>query len=1165
MNVQKALRTGTCGSLYSSANSQFQPKAANQSSRHKMRHFKNGKTGQRRWRGNRLLAAALCLQLFWPGRGLALDPARDILQYNCQTWSHQSGLPANAIYAICQSKDGFLWLGTKQGMVRFDGVEFSVLRLPDNRLFRYQAISSLCSSRDGGIWFGIQNGAFGHYSRKAGFTTLPENPYLDPGMDVRTLLEARDGSLWVGSGLQPATVFAGDTNLTKHFDDEQVCITIYEDSHNRIWLGTVGQKFNYWDGSRLVPFPDSSITNNFVFAVAEDALGQIWLGTQSGLLCYDASLRRMEIPTLDGKITALLLDRHGALWIGTVRRGLWRFKDGQYSNLTKQDGLADNTVTALCEDREGSLWVGTQDGLSQLSDVRFPLYSKEQGLADGSFHAVCASAKGGLWAGSTAGLTYYDGHQASNYSTEAGLSNLWVKTPFEARNGDVYFINGEREILILSGGNVAARMNYQNQWPTAFTEDAEGVLVSVGDTLLRISRNGLQPYRFQSDEEPQFNWIRNLGICRDDTILVATVNGLFRVKNGEFKRLGMTNGLPVSEVLWASEDEDGTIWAGLAGGLARIKGDRVDAFTQQQGLFDDYISAIVPDNHGWLWMHSPQGIYRVSRSSVSDVADHRSSRLQCVSYEGLESVKTTETADIEPTACRTTDGRIWFPAPQGLIMVDPDHLPDYTNSPFVHIQRVRINGVERPCQPQVSAPQGRGELEVEFTAATFIKPRKVQFRYKLEGYEPNWIEAGARRSAFFANLKPGSYRFSVQARNDDGSWSADSDSLALRLEPHYYQTAWFDALLGGLGCAALLGLYARRMQKRRQKERSLLKARELLEAEVLSRTAELAKANSSLQQEVAGHKQTAAELKKKTQSLEREIEERKRMQLEVERAQRELLDASRLAGMSEIATNVLHNVGNVLNSVNISASLATERVKNARTANLAKVTDLLLEHQHDMAAFISSDPKGRQVLSYLAKLSAQLQADQASAVQELDSLRKNVEHINEIVATQQNYANVSGVKEIVNIHSLIEDSLRMNQGTFTRHKVEVIRDFADVPPVNVDRHKILQILINLLRNAKHACDESGRADKRMVVRVARDDARLKISVVDNGVGIPPENLNRIFNHGFTTRRNGHGFGLHSGALAAREMGGSLTVHSEGPGKGAAFTLELPLPSMEERS
>jgi signal transduction histidine kinase len=254
---------------------------------------------------------------------------------------------------------------------------------------------------------------------------------------------------------------------------------------------------------------------------------------------------------------------------------------------------------------------------------------------------------------------------------------------------------------------------------------------------------------------------------------------------------------------------------------------------------------------------------------------------------------------------------------------------------------------------------------------------------------------------------------------------------------------------------------------------------------------------------------------------------------------------------------VLHNVGNVLNSVNVSAGLIVESVKKSRVSSLVKVVDLLQEHRHDLSSFITQDPKGKHVPAHLAQLSEYLLANQEALVSELDLLQRNVEHIKEIVAMQQNYATVGGVKEVIDVVGLVEDSLRMNESALNRHRVEVIREFENVPPMNIEKHKILQILVNLVRNAKYACDESKRSDKRLTVRVANGDGRVRISVIDNGVGIPSENLTRIFNHGFTTRKSGHGFGLHSGALAAKEMGGSLTVHSDGPGQGATFTLELP--------
>ena len=300
-----------------------------------------------------------------------------------------------------------------------------------------------------------------------------------------------------------------------------------------------------------------------------------------------------------------------------------------------------------------------------------------------------------------------------------------------------------------------------------------------------------------------------------------------------------------------------------------------------------------------------------------------------------------------------------------------------------------------------------------------------------------------------------------------------------------------------------------------------------------------------------------------TMGISRCITRQKEAQAELENLHKKLVDASRQAGMAEIATNVLHNVGNVLNSVNVSTGLVIEGVRKSRASNLARVVALLQDHAADLGAFITHDPKGQHVPAYLAQLSEHLQAEQEANVRELELLRRNVEHIKEIVAMQQNYATYAGVNEIVNVVDLVEDSLRINEGALSRHEVEVIREFENVLPVTLDKHKFLQILVNLLRNAKYACDDAKRPDKRLTVRVANGEGQVKISVIDNGIGIPADNLTRIFSHGFTTRKGGHGFGLHSGALAAKEMGGSLTVHSDGPGLGAAFTLTLPCPSPEK--
>jgi signal transduction histidine kinase len=283
-----------------------------------------------------------------------------------------------------------------------------------------------------------------------------------------------------------------------------------------------------------------------------------------------------------------------------------------------------------------------------------------------------------------------------------------------------------------------------------------------------------------------------------------------------------------------------------------------------------------------------------------------------------------------------------------------------------------------------------------------------------------------------------------------------------------------------------------------------------------------------------------------------------RARAEFEEAHQALVRASRQAGMAEVASSVLHNVGNVLNSVNVSANLLGERIRTSKASGLARVAAMLEEQGDQLGSFIASDDRGKRLPSYLAQLSSQLLADREAALEELASLVTSVEHIKDIVRMQQSYATLGGVVESVAVADVVKDSVRLNAEAFSRHGVTLACEFEEVPAITVDKHRVLQILVNLIRNAKYACEDSGRSDKRITIRVTRCALGVAIAVVDNGVGIPTENMTRIFSHGFTTRASGHGFGLHSAGLAAQELKGSLRVASDGPGCGATFTLELPI-------
>jgi len=956
--------------------------------------------------------------------------------------------------------------------------------------------------------------------------------------DATAIMEARDGTILAAT---PRSVgrwsVAHQSGSFLDSTNTGIVISLCEDFAGGIWLGTAEHGLFCWADGKLVPIHDDPLTKQDIFALAADSAGQIWVGTGYGLRrCAGGQVSK--IPDFDWAVKALLVDRQGILWVGTTGSGLARYENGKFNFLRKADGLGSDYVTSLFEDAEGSLWVGTRDGLSQLSDVKFPVYSITEGIGDGTGHSVAASKHGGLWIGTSHGLCYFDGKISTNYTSESLLPNPYVKLCFEARNAEVYVEDGERNLSILANGRLLSRLT-NSVWTSAIAEDAQSVLVAAGsgDCLFRMQDGKMNHYQYKDGAPPDYYWINNLFIANDGAIWVASKNGIFRLQDGAVQHWSTTNGLSSDNGLWVCQDVDGSIWVGLASGIARIKEGRVKSINPDNGLADSWIYAVVPDDQGWFWFSSNRGIFRILRTELNDFTDGKIAHLDCELFNGLNDVKSTGRTDQENSACKTLDGRIWFPCPWGVVMIDPAHIPTNRVAPPVHINRALANGKEFPLAANIIVPPGRGDLQFEFAGLSFIASERIQFRYQLDGFDNDWVNSEGRHQAFYTNLKPGRYTFRVTAANADGVWNETGDSLTVKLRPHFQQTMGFYSLCCGLGLALLVGIYLWRVRHLESRQRELQASGRRLETEVRNRTVELAD---------------------RTRLLEKEIEERKRMELEIERVHHELLETSRQAGMAEVATSVLHNIGNVLNSVNVSATLIADQIKQSNVPDVGQVATLVNEHAADLANFLTAHPQGRQLPDYLTQLAAQLVQEQKNAVVELDLLRQNIEHIKDIVAMQQNYARISGVTETVKAADLVEDALRMNAGALARHEIKLVREYADLPPILVEKHKVLQILVNLIRNAKYACDEAERKDKQLKIKISLAAPGVSISVMDNGIGIPAENLTRIFSHGFTTRKGGHGFGLHSGALAAQELGGALTVLSQGPGQGATFTLTLPL-------
>jgi ligand-binding sensor domain-containing protein/signal transduction histidine kinase len=1096
----------------------------------------------------------------------ALNPAKSVFQYNCRSWARQNGLPANGVYAITQTTDGYIWLGTPRGLVRFDGEEFKLFDMNHIPLVRSTIVTSLSNSKDGGLWFGMERGSFGFCDGR-NISLMGRDEWGGRSLLVQSVLETGNGDLWIAAERLAARLVKKEkfvSVLTDEGTDRYDVTSLCQDTRGRIWLGTAERGLYYWTNGVLTKFIDSNLDTLNIRSLAEDKMGQIWVGTERGLFCYDKDLKRQAFPYPWYQTRALLADREGAVWAGTSGGGLVRILNGTLTQFRKIDGLADDFVSALAEDKEGSLWVGTRNGLSQLSDVKIPTFGKTEGLTADVNVGVYASRKGGVWVGTGEGVTYFDGYAHPYASTNAGLRNAYVMQVYEAKNGDLYLINGSKDVEIFSGGKVVAR--YRNKsWPSAMTEDDQGVVVAVSGELYRVSPKAFKPYPFNKGVKPPLHWIYNMTTSRDGSIWLAGDEGICRVNDGKFTMWSKNEGLPNAKVLWVTEDSEGILWAGLETGLGRLKDGQIRVITQQDGLFDNIINVVVPDDCGSLWVDSSRGFFRVSRQSLNDFADWKSDHVRCAGFDGLDAIKSAEKYQQQPSGCKTADGRIWFPTSQGIVMIDPTNLIANPIAPNVHIHQVVANGVEVDQPNRTVVRPGEGNLEFHYAGLSYIAPLKIQYRYKLHGFDKNWVDAGTRRAAFYTNLKPGKYQFQVQACNEDGVWNDTGATFSVELQPHYYQTIWFYSALGVMMFGCLVYVYIWVMRRVREKQKALQSARDLLEAKVTERTSALASSNMSLvkevkqrELEVQERKKAQSELERQKSALEKEIEERHRMQLEVERVHRQLLDASHRAGQAEVASSVLHNVGNVLNSVNVSTSLVKDRLRKMRLADLTKAMQLMNAHSEDLGRFLTSDEKGRHLPRFLGELIRHLGKEQEYLLNELKALAQNVEHINEIVAMQQSYAKVSGVMEKVVVSELVESALKMHIGAYRRHSIQVVRDYQEVAPIIIDKHKTLQILVNIFANAKYACDGGVLPDKRVIVRIRRTGAdRVRVEIADNGIGIAPENLTRIFSHGFTTRKEGHGFGLHSAALAAKDMKGTLNVHSDGLGKGATFVLELP--------
>jgi PAS domain S-box-containing protein len=1197
---------------------------------------------------------ALVAALAAPG-AFALNPAEKPANYIVTRWDAEDGLPQNSIRQIFQTRDGYLWIGTTQGLARFDGLTFTIFSYPATPGIPGNQITSFAETRDGSLWIGTADGLAQYHDGH--FTAYGRAQGLKTEI-INALCVAPDGSLWIGSreGITRWVdgKFVNDIDTSGY--DTVGMRHIALDRHNTLWLSMGSETLHYADGKFTRFGRAEGLPAQALQMICEDAEGGLIAVTQNGLhrLEGDRFVPFEQNSSLfSPRVSTSLLDRAGNLWIGSVG-GLDRFAAGKLVPYVDAYGNKLAGVDALFEDREGCLWVGSAAGLSRFTDRRGYTLGKEEGVLGTLGMAVLQSRDGSIWISSWAGgVARFQNDTVRQYAVGAPLSHESITAIYEAPDGTLWFGNRGSSLDRLDGDKVTTFV-YQPGVVTSRPVSAIHVEPD-GELLAGIVQRGLLQLRDgQLTPVPEAaalaaETVRTIHRTRDGRLLIGTSKGIFqRDSNRAWQPVTLPDLTQSPEVRAFLEDDKGVIWLATAGlGLIRWAPGHARAYGIREGMVDDTLFSVVDDGLGSLWVSSAHGMARVRKTELAELDRGAVARLNCLTLgraDGLQSGASPGSGN--PAAVRLADGRLMTATSKGIAVVDPRSLQVNSQPPTVVIESVSADDQPLALAPgqAVSIPRGTNRLEIRYTALSLIAPQRLRFRYQLAGSDPGWIEAGRERSARYTHLAPGAYVFHVRACNNDGVWNDTGATLAVTLQPLFYQTLWFRlsaiALLGG----ALAGAIGLRLRQLKLREQALARANAELDRRVRERTAELAEASGLLKAMLdnspdliyfkdrasrfvrfsksffsrsgltdpamlrgktdadfyaADHAQAAyadeqeiirtgnpiiGQLEKETYpdgrvtwvlstkmpwrdgagaivgtiGISKDITLLKQAEAKLEQLHQQLLEASRQAGMAEVATSVLHNVGNVLNSVNVSVTLVANQVRHTKGANVAKLAALFDQHKSDLVGFLTQDIRGQTIPAYLGTLTEALAAEQTTLIAELDHLRKNVEHINDIVAMQQANAHASGIIETVAIPDLLEEALHINADALARHDVATIRDYQARPVIATDKHKVMQILINLVRNAKLACVDSGRIDKQITARITSDDRSVKIAISDNGIGIPAENLTRIFNHGFTTRKHGHGFGLHSGANAAKELGGSLTVHSDGPGKGAVFTLEIPI-------
>lgn len=768
------------------------------------------------------------------GTTLSGDAGVALSEYRIDVWQTADGLPGNTVTAIQQTRDGYLWIGTLNGLARFDGVRFQVFgegsALPGPRVL------SLLAARDGVLWIGTE-GAGLVQLRDGKFQSLTRRDGLASD-SVTALAEDELGQVWIGT---PAGLNCWrDGKLIKAAATPSPVVAACVGRSNSLWVVAANQLLMQREDGTLAR-PTNAEPSSFSSVLAAEAgrSGQIWFGGANGYLGAVSNdvvhVFREQPGQLLEAVWTLCETRNGDVWAGTANGGLRRLRGGQFVSLTTQEGLSDNSVRCVFEDREGNLWVGTVGGgLNRVKPRKLTTFTTRDGLAHNVVMSLAEDAESALWIGSNCGgLTVRRNGVFAPFYANYLLDNECIWSLLPSRDGLLWAGTWGGGLFQMRGREVknfpVARPGNDDPVISLCEDDAGGLWMGTMQGGLKVFRDGTISDVLPASERlthPVTALIREA----DGGWWIGTGGGLHRWQGGRLETFRRREGLPGDSIRTLHLDGQGVLWIGTGSGLARWSKGKFAIFNRAQGLPDEVISQILEDGRGNLWFGGNQGIFRVARREFEAVVSGTALRVNAISYgraEGMESLECT--GGFHPAGLRTRDGKLWFSTVKGLVMVDPETVSINEQPPPVVIEDVVVDGVSQPTKASsdLLQPLGPGVQRVEFrfTALSLVAPERNRFRYRLEGLEKDWVEAGGQRVATYPHLPPGRYTFRVTACNNDGVWSEEGASVAFTVRPHFWQTWWFGVTVMGLllGC----GAWAVRFTAVRRLRRKLRRMEEL--------------------------------------------------------------------------------------------------------------------------------------------------------------------------------------------------------------------------------------------------------------------------------------------------------------------------------------------------